>query len=58
MKATFDDRKSTGAYVFFLDSASCSWKIKLSATTLLSTQEAEYVALSEANTLTTLPTPL
>ena len=46
--ADLDDRKSTGAYVFFLDGASCSWKVKLSATALLSTQEAEYVALSEA----------
>ena len=46
--ADLDNRKSTGAYVFFLDGASCSWKVKLSATALLSTQEAEYVALSEA----------
>ena len=46
--ADMDNRKSTGAYIFFLDGASCSWKVKLSATALLSTQEAEYVALSEA----------
>jgi len=46
--ADLDDRKSTGAYVFFLDRASCSWKVKLSATAFLSTQEAEYVAPSEA----------
>ena len=43
-----DDRRSTGAYVFFLDGAGVSWKVKLSPTICLSTQEAEYVALSEA----------
>ena len=43
-----DDRRSTGSYLFFLDGAAVSWKVKLSPTTCLSTQEAEYVALSEA----------
>ena len=46
--ADLDDRKSTGAYVFFLDGAACSWKVKLSSTALLSSQESEYVAGSEA----------
>jgi hypothetical protein len=40
-----DDRKSIGAHVFVLDGASRSWKVKLSATALLSTQEPGYVAL-------------
>ena len=43
-----DSYKSTGAYVFFLDGAACSWKVKLSSTALLSSQESEYVAGSEA----------
>ena len=30
-----------------LDGASCSWKVKLSPTVCLSTQQAEYYALSE-----------
>ena len=33
--ADMDNRKSTGAYIFFLDGASCSRKVKLSATALL-----------------------
>ena len=39
-----DNRKSlaTAAYLFLLDGASCSWKIKLSPTFCLSTQQAEY----------------
>jgi hypothetical protein len=45
--ADLDNRKSTGAYLFFLDGASCSWKVKLSPTVCLSTQQAEYYALSE-----------
>jgi hypothetical protein len=45
--ADLDNRKSTGAYLFLLDSASCSWKVKLSPTVCLSTQQAEYYALSE-----------
>ncbi len=40
--------RSTGAYIFFLDGAACSWKVKLSSTALLSSQESEYVAGSEA----------
>jgi hypothetical protein len=45
--ADLDHRKSTGAYVFLLDGASCSWKVKLSPTVCLSTQQAEYYALTE-----------
>ena len=43
-----DSSRSTGAYIFFLDGAACSWKVKLSSTALLSSQESEYVAGSEA----------
>jgi hypothetical protein len=43
-----DDRRSTSAYVFFLGGAAISWKVKVSATVCLSTQEAEYVGMSEA----------
>jgi hypothetical protein len=43
-----DSYRSTGAYIFFLDGAACSWKVKLSSTALLSSQESEYVAGSEA----------
>ena len=43
-----DSCRSTGAYIFFLDGAACSWKVKLSSTALLSSQESEYVAGSEA----------
>ena len=46
--ADIDTRKSTGAYIFLLDGAACSWKVKLSSTALLSSQESEYVAVSEA----------
>jgi hypothetical protein len=46
--ADLDDRKSTGAYVFNLDGAACSWRVKHSSTALLSSQESEYVAGSEA----------
>ena len=45
--ADLDHRKSTGAYIFLLDGASCSWKVKLSPTVCLSTQQAEYYALTE-----------
>ena len=45
--ADVDNRKSTCAYLFLLDGASCSWKVKLSSTVCLSTQQAEYYALSE-----------
>jgi hypothetical protein len=45
--ADLDNRKSTGAYLFLLDGASCSWRVKLSPTVCLSTQQAEYYALSE-----------
>ena len=43
-----DDRRSTGSYLFFFNGAGVSWKVKLSQTACLSTQEAEYIALSEA----------
>ncbi len=43
-----DDRRSTSAYVFFLGGAAISWKVKLRPTVCLSTQEAEYVGMSEA----------
>jgi len=42
-----DDRKSTGVYKFLLLGAAISWKVKLSQTACLSSQEAEYCALSE-----------
>jgi hypothetical protein len=42
-----DNRKSTFAYLFLLDGASCSWKVKHSPTVCLSTQQAEYYPLSE-----------
>ena len=45
--ADLDHRKSLGAYIFLLDGASCSWKVKLSPTVCLSTQQAEYYALTE-----------
>ena len=35
--ASLDDRRSTGAYIFFLDGAGISWKVKLSPTACLST---------------------
>jgi hypothetical protein len=43
-----DDCRSTGSYLFFFNGAGVSWKVKLSQTACLSTQEAEYIALSEA----------
>ena len=45
---SIDDRRSTSAYTFFLGGAAISWKVKLSPTVCLSTQEAEYVGMSEA----------
>jgi len=45
---SIDDRKSTGVYIFLLLGAAISWKEKLSQTACLSSQEAEYCALSEA----------
>jgi hypothetical protein len=42
-----DERRSTGSYVCFLDGAGISWKVKLSSTVCLSTQEAEYNAQTE-----------
>jgi hypothetical protein len=45
--ADLDNRKSTGAYLFMLDGASCSNKFKLSLTVCLSTQQADYYTLSE-----------
>jgi len=41
-----DDRKSTGVF-FLLLGAAISWKVKLSQMACLSSQEAEYCALSE-----------
>jgi hypothetical protein len=46
-----DDCRSTGSYLFFFNGAGVSWKVKLSQTACLSTQEAEYIALSEATIL-------
>jgi len=43
----WDNRKSTGVYIFLLLGAASSWKVKLSQTACLSSQEAEYCALSE-----------
>ena len=45
--ADLDHRKSTGAYIMFLDGAGISWRVKLSSTVCLSTQEAEYTAQTE-----------
>ena len=42
---SIDDRKSIGAYIFLLLNAAISWKVKLSQTACLSSQEAEYSAL-------------
>ena len=43
----WDNRKSTGVYIFLLLGAASSWKVKLSQMACLSSQEAEYCALSE-----------
>jgi len=43
-----EDRKSTDAYIFILLGAAISWKVKLSQTACLSSQEACSCALSEA----------
>jgi len=43
-----DNGKSTGVYIFLLLGAAISWKVKLSQTACLSSQEAEYCTLSEA----------
>ena len=45
--ADLDHRKSTGGHVVFLDGAGISWRVKLSSTVCLSTQEAEYCAQTE-----------
>ena len=45
--ADLDHRKSTGAYLIFLDGAGIGWRVKLSSTVCLSTQEAEYTAQTE-----------
>ena len=42
-----DERRSTGSYICFINGASVSWKVKLSSTVCLSTQEAEYNAQTE-----------
>ena len=43
-----DTRNSTGAYVFLVDGAACTWKVRLSSTALLNSPESQYVAASEA----------
>ena len=45
--ADLDHRKSTGGHVMFLDGAGINWRVKLSPTVCLSTQEAEYCAQTE-----------
>ena len=45
--ADLDHRKSTGGHIMFLDGAGISWRVKLSPTVCLSTQEAEYCAQTE-----------
>ena len=45
---SIDDRKSTGVYIFLVLGAAISWNVKLSQTACLSSQEAEFCALSEA----------
>jgi len=42
---SIDDRKSINAHIFLLLSAAISWKVKLSQTACLSSQEAKYSAL-------------
>ena len=42
-----DERRSTGSFLCFLDGAGVGWKVKLSSTVCLSTQEAEYSAQTE-----------
>ena len=44
-----DDRKSTTGYVFTLGSAAVSWVSRLQKVISLSSTEAEYVAITEAN---------
>lgn len=43
-----DDRKSTGAYVFFLFNTPITWTTKKQPVVALSSTEAEYIALVEA----------
>jgi hypothetical protein len=42
-----DERRSTGSFICFLDGAGVSWKVKLTPTVCLSTQEAEYSAQTD-----------
>ena len=43
-----EDRKSTGGYAIFLGSGAVSWPSRKQMTVVLSSTEAEYIALSEA----------
>ena len=43
-----DDYKSTSGYVFLVGDGAITWRSKKQTTTVLSSTEAEYVALSEA----------
>jgi hypothetical protein len=47
--ADVDDRKSTGAYLFIMNSGAVSWVSKKQQTVAKSTTEAEYMALSQAS---------
>jgi hypothetical protein len=44
----WDDRKSTGVYVFLIGTGTVSWSAKKQKVTALSTLEAEYMAMSQA----------
>ena len=44
-----DDRKSTTGYIFTLGSAAVSWVSRLQKIIVLSTTEAEYVAITKAS---------
>ena len=49
MTGDIDGRKSTTRYVFTLGGTSVSWVSKLQKIVVLSTTEAEYVAVTEAS---------
>ena len=46
MGRDLDDRKSTSGYVFMISGGPVSWKTKKQSLVVLSTAEAEYMALA------------